>query len=61
MTLAILLQLNPSKSDLSRPYDSTQGIPPGVLVVVYSIVLLFIIYTVFKVRKMSRDEGKKRM
>jgi hypothetical protein len=57
MYLLILLQsLNPSKSELSKPYDSTQGIPSGVMMVVYSLVALFILYTIFRVRKMLRDE-----
>jgi hypothetical protein len=62
MPLLILLQsLNPSKLQLSKPYDSTQGIPFGVMAAVYSCVALFGLYTFFKVRKMLRNEreGKK--
>lgn len=52
----ILLQLNHSKSYFSIPYDSTTGIPPKVLYIVYGIVLIFGVFAFFKVRKMIRDE-----
>ena len=56
MVFEIILQLNPTKGKLGMPHDSTEGIPPLVLFIVYGLVVFFGLYTFFKVRKLMKDE-----
>ncbi|MBP6811013.1 MAG: hypothetical protein KA138_05820 [Saprospiraceae bacterium] len=59
---AILLffqNFNPNTWDYATPYDSTQGMSLKMQLTLCALILIFGLYTVYKVRKKIKEDQKK--